>query len=143
MQFPSIPRLRQQILLQNPCQFEFLLNQVDEIQTMTSHVALEVTMRGVVAVNNGLPICECWTHTEDKSSSPHRTHRPTIHELVIGLLISCPRCFSYGSNHFVKPEKTVDQLSMGARNGPSVQNWQRMPSFAVIVSSLKMKGSMP
>ena len=68
-----------------------LLDQVDEVHTLTSLSGFEALLRGLDVAVYGLPFYAGWGLTEDREQCPRRTRRLSLDELVAGTLILYPR----------------------------------------------------
>ena len=68
-----------------------LLDQVDEVHTLTSLSGFEALLRGLDVAVYGLPFYAGWSLTEDREACPRRTRRLHLDELVAGTLILYPR----------------------------------------------------
>jgi capsular polysaccharide export protein len=79
-----------------------LLEQVDEVHTLTSLTGFEALMRGIPVVTWGLPFYAGWGLTQDQLRCPRRNRRRTLDELVAAALILYPV--------YVDPE-TGDQIN--------------------------------
>lgn len=67
-----------------------LLEQVDEVHTLTSLAGFEALLRGKKVVTYGLPFYAGWGLTEDNLRSPRRNRPLKLEELVAGALILYP-----------------------------------------------------
>jgi capsular polysaccharide export protein len=68
-----------------------LLDQVQEVHTLTSLAGFEALLRELEVVTYGLPFYSGWGLTEDRESCGRRTRRLQLHELIAGALILYPR----------------------------------------------------
>jgi capsular polysaccharide export protein len=105
-----------------------LLDQVDEVHTLTSLAGFEALLRAKPVVTWGLPFYAGWGLTEDRApaSSPallRRTRRLTLDELVAATLILYPTYVSRCSGVFTTPERALQELvawqSAGSRDRAS------------------------
>lgn len=87
-----------------------LLEQVDEVHTMTSLAGFEALLRGRHVVTHGKPFYAGWGLTEDRLAIARRTRRLTLDELVAGALLLYPRYLSRASGELVDAEAALDDL---------------------------------
>jgi capsular polysaccharide export protein len=87
-----------------------MLNQVDEVHTMTSLTGFEALLRQRHVVIYGQPFYAGWGLTEDKLPIPRRTRKLTLDELVAGALLLYPRYLSGGTGKLVAAEDVVTEL---------------------------------
>jgi capsular polysaccharide export protein len=92
-----------------------LLDQVDEVHTLTSLAGFEALLKGVAVSTYGLPFYAGWGITEDRERSPRRTRRLSLDELVAGTLILYPRYVHRPSGWPCEPEDVVRQLAISLR----------------------------
>jgi capsular polysaccharide export protein len=92
-----------------------LLDQVDEVHTLTSLAGFEALMKGLAVSTYGLPFYSGWGITDDAERSPRRTRRLTLDELVAGTLILYPRYVHRPSDWPCEPEDVVRQLAISLR----------------------------
>ena len=92
-----------------------LLDQVDEVHTLTSLAGFEALLKGVAVSTYGLPFYAGWGITEDRERSSRRTRRLTLDELVAGTLILYPRYAHRPSRWPCEPEDVVRQLAISLR----------------------------
>lgn len=91
-----------------------LLDQVDEVWTMTSLLGFEALLRGVPVVTLGVPFYAGWGLTSDRGDvPPRRRAEPTIEGLVHATLIDYPRYFDPVSRLPCPVEVVVDRLISG------------------------------
>ena len=76
-----------------------LLDQVDEVHTMTSLLGFEALLRSKPVTVWGRPFYSGWGLTRDRLSIPRRQRTLTLDELVHGVLIAYPR--------YVHPETLI------------------------------------
>jgi capsular polysaccharide export protein len=67
-----------------------LLEQVDEVHTLTSLTGFEALLRGKKVATYGLPFYAGWGLTEDSFQCPRRNRPLKLEELVAGALILYP-----------------------------------------------------
>lgn len=112
-----------------------MLDQVDEVHTMTSLMGFEALLRGIPVTCYGLPFYAGWGLTSDLLDCPRRTRRRSLDELVHAALIDYPRYFSARGNMFATPEDVLVELQALAVAGPATRSpWRRAvrPVFALL-----------
>lgn len=87
-----------------------LLEQIDEVHTLTSLTGFEALLRGIPVHVWGLPFYAGWGLTEDHIDCPRRTRRRTLDELVAATLIRYPLYVDPDSGDQVNAETAVDIL---------------------------------
>jgi capsular polysaccharide export protein len=87
-----------------------LLEQVDEVHTLTSLTGFEALLRGKRVVCYGLPFYAGWGLTEDKLVADRRSRRLSVDELAAAALILYPTYISRVSGQFTSPERALDEL---------------------------------
>jgi capsular polysaccharide export protein len=92
-----------------------LLDEVDEVHTLTSLAGFEALLKGKRVATYGLPFYAGWGITEDAERCPRRTRRLTLDELVAGALILYPRYVHRPSGWPCEPEDVVRQLAISLR----------------------------
>ncbi len=90
-----------------------LLDQVDEVHTMTSLAGFEALLRGVKVVTYGLPFYAGWGLTEDKEYSSSRCRNLHLDELVAVTLILYPVYVDPVSGDQVNIETVIEILQRG------------------------------
>jgi len=88
-----------------------LLEQVDEVHTLTSLTGFEALIRGLPVVTWGLPFYAGWSLTQDQLSCPRRTRRRTLDELVAAALILYPVYVDPSTGDPVNAETAVEILA--------------------------------
>jgi capsular polysaccharide export protein len=88
-----------------------LLDQADEVHTLTSLAGFEALLRERVVSTYGLPFYAGWGLTEDSEACPRRTRRLELDELVAGTLLLYPRYVHRPSLWPCSAEDAVRQLS--------------------------------
>lgn len=88
---------------------ESLLEQVDDVQVLTSLAGFEALLRGRPVTCHGLPFYAGWGLTKDKLSCPRRNRVLSLEELVAASLILYPRYFS--QDGLMEPEAALDNLA--------------------------------
>lgn len=98
-----------------------LLDQVQEVWTMTSLLGFEALVRGVPVTTLGAPFYAGWGLTRDLGSVPdRRSARPDLAQLVHAALIAYPRYWDPVSRRPCPVEVALDRLASGdiPRPGP-------------------------
>ncbi|MEM9370651.1 MAG: capsular polysaccharide biosynthesis protein [Pseudomonadota bacterium] len=92
----------------------YLIDQADEIWTMTSLMGFEGLLRGKSVTCLGLPFYAGWGLTTDHIDCPRRTARPRIDALVWASLIAYPRYVDPVTQMPCEVEVVVDRLGSGS-----------------------------
>lgn len=87
-----------------------MFEQVDAVHTLTSLAGFEALLRGKPVTCYGLPFYAGWGLTSDMLSSPRRSRKLTLDELVAGALILYPSYVSRVTGQFTTPERAVEEL---------------------------------
>ena len=98
-----------------------LLDQVDEVWTMTSLMGFEALLRGVRVTVLGAPFYAGWGLTKDQGQMPERRRaRPDLMGLVHATLIDYPRYLDPRTGKICPVEVIVERLAQGdiPRPGP-------------------------
>src|SRR5690606_22841675 len=112
-----------------------ILEQVDEVHTLTSLTGFEALMRGRRVVCYGQPFYAGWGLTTDLAPIGHRRRRLSLDELVAGSLILYPAYVSRITGRFTTPERAVQELvAWRETGGGDIPLWQRTlrPLFSVL-----------
>jgi capsular polysaccharide export protein len=88
-----------------------LLDQVDELHTLTSLSGFEALLRQIPVTTWGLPFYAGWGITVDHEACPRRTRKLSLDELVAGTLITYPRYVDRSSEWPCEAEDVVGKLS--------------------------------
>jgi len=100
-----------------------LLDEVQEVWTMTSLLGFEALLRGAKVTTLGLPFYAGWGLTTDKRTAPPwRAARPDLLGLAHAVLIDYPRYFDPLTNLPCPPEVVVERLISGEQPQPSLGN---------------------
>ena len=94
-----------------------LLEQVDEVHTMTSLTGFEALLRGLRVVTHGLPFYAGWGLTEDRVTCERRGRQLTLDELVAATLILYPVYVDPRSGDVVNAETAVELLAARRDSG--------------------------
>jgi capsular polysaccharide export protein len=87
-----------------------LLQEIDELHTLTSLSGFEALLRGKKVVCHGQPFYAGWGLTDDIIPPARRDRRLTLDELVAGVLILYPAYVSRTTGRFTTPERALDEL---------------------------------
>ncbi|WP_417523752.1 capsular polysaccharide biosynthesis protein [Marinovum sp.] len=100
-----------------------LLDEVQEVWTLTSLLGFEALLREVPVTTLGVPFYAGWGLTRDKGEvPPRRRARVTLEALVHATLIAYPRYFDPVTRLPCPPEVVVQRLSEGKLPGPGAAN---------------------
>ena len=88
-----------------------LMDEAQEVHTLTSLAGFEALLRGLQVTAYGMPFYAGWGLTEDHQSSPRRTRRLELDELVAGTLLLYPRYVHRPSLWPCSASDVVRQLS--------------------------------
>jgi len=100
-----------------------LLDEVDEVWTMTSLLGFEALLRGISVTVTGAPFYAGWGLTRDRGDVPQRrTARPALEGLVHAALIDYPRYFDPVSGLPCPVETAVERLAAGEIPHPGPAN---------------------
>jgi Capsule polysaccharide export protein len=87
-----------------------LLEQVDEVHTLTSLTGFEALLRGIPVVTWGLPFYAGWGLTQDRLTCPRRTRKRSLDELVAATLILYPTYVDPDTGDHINAETAVELL---------------------------------
>lgn len=100
-----------------------LLDQVQEVWTLTSLLGFEALMREVTVTTLGAPFYAGWGLTRDLGQPPARRRaQPALDALVHATLIAYPRYFDPVTGLPCPPEVVVRRLAEGSLPGPGMGN---------------------
>lgn len=100
-----------------------LLDQVQEVWTMTSLLGFEALLRGVQVTTLGAPFYAGWGLTQDLGTVPaRRAARPDLAGLVHAALIDYPRYYDPMTRQPCPVEVVVERLSSGTVPHPGLAN---------------------
>lgn len=100
-----------------------LLDQIDEIWTMTSLLGFEALLRDIKVTTLGAPFYAGWGLTNDLGDIPkRRTARPDLMGLVYATLIDYPRYFDPLTGQICPVEVAVERLANGRIPHPGIAN---------------------
>lgn len=99
-----------------------LLDQVDEVWTITSTLGFEALLRGVPVTTLGAPFYAGWGLTRDLGPiPPRRTAQPSLESLAHACLIAYPRYFDPISRLPCPPEVAVHRLTTSLAQPPTLR----------------------
>ncbi|UUX94133.1 beta-3-deoxy-D-manno-oct-2-ulosonic acid transferase [Aquabacterium sp. J223] len=101
-----------------------LLDQVDEVHVITSLAGFEALLRQRRVVVHGLPFYAGWGLTEDRMTTPRRSRRLGLDELVAGTLLLYPTYVSRRTGHFTTAERALDELLQWRAEGAGRAPWR-------------------
>ena len=87
-----------------------LLDVVDVVHVLSSLAGFEALLRGKQVVCHGLPFYAGWGLTVDVLSTPRRTRRLSVDELVAGVLLQYPRYVSRITRRSCTAEQALSEL---------------------------------
>jgi capsular polysaccharide export protein len=89
-----------------------LIEQVDEIHTLSSLAGFDALIRGKTVVTYGLPFYAGWGLTQDHVANiPHRSRLVSLDMLVAAALILYPIYWDWDAKAFTSPESIVAKLA--------------------------------
>ena len=100
-----------------------LLQQVDEVHTLTSLAGFEALLRGKKVVCFGQPFYAGWGLTHDVIPVARRTRLLSLMELVAGTLILYPTYISRATGKLTTPEGALDELLAWRTDGNAELLW--------------------
>ena len=100
-----------------------LLQQVDEVHTLTSLAGFEALLRGKKVVCYGQPFYAGWGLTHDVIPVARRTRLLSLDDLVAGTLILYPTYISRTTGQLTTPEGALDELLAWQANDNSGLLW--------------------
>jgi len=121
-------------LVDNYADIVSLIEQVDEVHTLSSLVGFDALVRGKKVVTYGLPFYAGWGLTQDYVKEiPHRSRIVSLDALVAAALILYPVYWDWDLKTFTTPEATVMKLApyanrpmtkMGQYNRLLLKGWR-------------------
>jgi capsular polysaccharide export protein len=100
-----------------------LLQQVDEVHTLTSLTGFEALLRGKAVTCYGQPFYAGWGLTMDMQPISRRSRRLSLDMLVAGTLILYPIYISRTTGQFTTPERALDELLAWRKTSASGLPW--------------------
>ncbi|MBZ4023423.1 beta-3-deoxy-D-manno-oct-2-ulosonic acid transferase [Rhodobacter sp. TJ_12] len=115
--------LRHADLVLDKCDPIALIDQVEEVWTMTSLLGFEALLRGKKVTTTGAPFYAGWGLTRDLGAVPARRGGPvSLAQLAHAALIAYPRYFDPVSHRPCPPEVVVARLAHGPLPHPGAAN---------------------
>lgn len=103
-----------------------MLEQIDEVHTMTSLMGFEALIRGKAVYCYGQPFYSGWGLTEDYTPNTRRNRMVSLQQLCAGSLIDYPVFVSHSSGCYTTYEWVVKELQEWKAMGPSkMPLWRR------------------
>lgn len=104
-----------------------LLDVVDVVHVLSSLAGFEALLRGKQVICHGLPFYAGWGLTVDVLSTPRRTRRLSVDELVAGVLLQYPRYVSRITRRPCTAEQALSELiEWKARVSTRTPLWRKM-----------------
>lgn len=103
-----------------------LLDQIDEVHTITSLAGFEALIRGKSVTCYGQPFYSGWQLTNDLYPCTRRTRSLTVDQLVAGAYILYPTYVSISRNEKCTPEEALDEI----------RTWRALPTSRSIFKKL-------
>ena len=120
---PEAEALRFADVISQKCDPSLLIEQINEVWTMTSLLGFEALLRGKRVTCAGMPFYAGWGLTRDLEAVPERrSARPDLLQLAHAALIAYPRYFDPVSGLPCPPEVIVERLATGSLPRPSAVN---------------------
>jgi capsular polysaccharide export protein len=88
-----------------------LLDTAERVETLSSLTGFEALLRDKRVVVHGMPFYAGWGLTEDLMTSPRRTRRRSLDELVYLTLVAYCRYVDPAAPHVCTPEEQMERLS--------------------------------
>lgn len=117
-----------------------LLNQVDEVHTLTSLTGFEALLRGKTVVCYGQPFYAGWGLTRDNIPIARRQRLLTLQQLVAGALILYPTYVSRTTGYYTTPERALDELIAWLQQAPKTLPWWRVLLREILKLENRLKG---
>jgi len=109
-----------------------LLDEVDEVHTLTSLTGFEALLRGIPVVTYGQPFYAGWGLTVDTALSDatraRRNRKLTLDHLVAATLVLYPTYVSRTTRKFTSPERALDELIAWRAEPPVLPLLRRLVS---------------
>lgn len=102
-----------------------VLEQVDEVHTLTSLSGFEALLRGLPVHTHGGPFYAGWGLTQDSMSFPRRNRPLPLDALVAGALILYPLYYDWKTRMFCGPEEICARL-LEPNLSPPTKAWVRL-----------------
>ncbi len=108
-----------------------LLQQVDEVHTMTSLAGFEALLRGKAVTTYGLPFYAGWGLTQDKRVCERRQRQLTLYELIAGALILYPTYIDPISRQLCTVEQALERLAQMKSGELKVKDYKLQTMLAL------------
>lgn len=108
-----------------------LLQQVDEVHTMTSLAGFEALLRGKAVTTYGLPFYAGWGLTQDKRVCERRQRKLTLYELIAGALILYPTYIDPISRQLCTVEQALERLAQMKSGELKVKDYKLQTMLAL------------
>jgi capsular polysaccharide export protein len=102
-----------------------LLEQVDEVHTLTSLAGFEALLRGKVVTCYGQPFYSGWGLTHDIYPNPRRGVQRSLPELIAAALIRYPTYLNWDTGYYSTPEQTIEGLAKHRLTSDKKLPWWR------------------
>jgi capsular polysaccharide export protein len=102
-----------------------LIDQVDEVQVLTSLAGFEALLRGKSVSCHGQPFYAGWGLTHEFEPHARRTRALELDELVYGALIAHPLYLSRDGKGLISPEEAIDALMAWRQRTGGREPWWR------------------
>ena len=114
-----------------------MLQQVDEVHTLTSLAGFEALLRGKAVTCYGQPFYAGWGLTTDIEPVLRRSRRLSLDMLVACTLILYPVYISRTTDGFISPEQALDELLAWRSAGEKSLSWWRSVYRFVVAKILR------
>ncbi len=111
-----------------------LINQADEVHTISSLTGFEALIRNKDVYTYGGPFYAGWGLTTDRLLFPGRTRKVTLDELVAATLILYPTYYDWETKMLCGPEMVLNRLSARQNSPPKTEG----PSQWLITRSIRL-----
>ena len=102
-----------------------LIEEVDEVQVLTSLAGFEALLRGKPVTCHGQPFYAGWGLTHGMEPPARRQRRLELDELVYGALIAYPLYLSRDGTGLISPEEAIDALLAWRQRTGGREPWWR------------------
>ncbi len=118
-----------------------LLDEAQEVHTLTSLAGFEALLKGLRVATYGLPFYAGWGLTEDRERCPRRTRRLQLDELIAGALVLYPRYVHPGSGWPCEAMDVVNYLSFSLLRADPVVLLKRNRSHGLLRRWIRRRGN--
>lgn len=115
-----------------------MIEEVDEIHTITSLLGFEALIRGKKVVCYGQPFYSGWGLTTDICPNPDRTRTANLDELVHSAIIAYPRYYDCNVEMFLPAGLAIEKVAQEAELGPKSLNWKRKVLRSILAAYNQM-----